>query len=77
MKRLFFLLVLSACTPTPMEKVAEPILQARPIRVAILQDVSGSMTSSGTAQLQPEDLKPFLDHMSECGGEIALCGCQT
>jgi hypothetical protein len=44
----------------------------RPVKVALLQDNSGSINWTGTPTLKGEDLDPLIDLLSCCGGELGF-----
>jgi hypothetical protein len=44
----------------------------KPVRVAVLQDSSGSINWTGTPTLKGEDLDPLIDLLSCCGGELGF-----
>lgn len=43
-----------------------------PVRVAVVIDESTSMTSSGTAPVKAEDLRPVIDALADCGGTLGV-----
>lgn len=68
---------LSSCSSlNPSNSLSTPLATSpsicNPIIIGIAYDQTGSMRWSGTSSLEVEDLKPFISHLSNCGGEIGV-----
>lgn len=73
-----YLLLVSGCGGSWHESIPatepQPVLSVcgNPIVVGVAIDQSGSMRWSGTAPISTADLKPLIEHIRDCGGEIGV-----
>lgn len=72
------LLLMSGCNGSGKAQVVEPASPAAvgetfaPVRIAVVQDATGSTTWTGTPMLQVEDLAPLINLLCRCGGELGF-----
>ncbi len=66
---------MTACQSTKSSSNGLPPISAEcrtPIRIAVVIDESTSMTSSGTAPVKAEELRPLIDALANCGGSLGV-----
>lgn len=66
---------MTACQSTKSGSNELPPVSAEcrtPIRIAVVIDESSSMTSSGTAPVKTEELRPLIDALANCGGSLGV-----
>ena len=64
-----------SCGPTsPLVEELLPLsAECRaPVRIAVVIDKSASMSTSGTAPVKAEELRPLIDALAECGGVLGI-----
>ena len=68
-------MLLPACRTTPTVLNDLPPLAAEcrtPIKVAVVIDESTSMSTSGTAPVKADELRPLIDALANCGGTLGV-----
>lgn len=64
----------ASCSQTPTVNDLPPLTAEcrTTVRIAIVIDESTSMSSSGTAPVKAEELRPLIDTLANCGGALGV-----